>query len=83
MSANPERYGKVEVNIPDGFHQTMMIKGKSCSFTHGHMSGNGGGNPEAKIEAWWKGQMFGFLPSGDSEILSNSSLPSPKNETTR
>jgi len=69
MSANPERYGKVEVNIPDGFHQTLMIKGKSCSFTHGHMSGNRGGNPEAKIEAWWKGQMFGFLPSGDSEIL--------------
>jgi hypothetical protein len=29
----------------------------------------GGGNAEAKIEKWWKGQMYGFLPPGDSEIL--------------
>ena len=68
MSANPDRYGKVEVNIPSGFHQTMMIKGKTISFTHGHMSG-GSGNPENKIEKWWKGQMYGWLPPGDSEIL--------------
>ena len=68
MSANPERYGKVEVNVPDGFHQTLIIKGKKVSFTHGHMSG-GSGNPEAKIENWWKGQMYGWLPPGDAEIL--------------
>ena len=68
MSANPDRYGKVEVNVPDGFHQTLIIKGKKVSFTHGHMSG-GSGNPEAKIENWWKGQMYGWLPPGDAEIL--------------
>ena len=68
MSANPDRYGKVEVNVPDGFHQTLIIKGKKLSFTHGHMSG-GSGNPEAKIENWWKGQMYGWLPPGDAEIL--------------
>ena len=68
MSANPDRYGKVEVNVPDGFPQALSIKGKKVSFTHGHMSG-GSGNPEAKIENWWKGQMYGWLPPGDAEIL--------------
>ena len=68
MSANKERYKHVEVNIPEGFHQTLIIKGKKVSFTHGHMTG-GGGNAEAKIEKWWKGQMYGFLPPGDAEIL--------------
>ena len=68
MSANPDRYSKVEVNIPKGFHQTVIIKGKKVSFTHGHMTG-GSGNPENKIENWWKGQMYGWLPAGDAEIL--------------
>tara|TARA_Y100001968_G_scaffold71991_2_gene63321 strand:- start:3663 stop:4832 length:1170 start_codon:yes stop_codon:yes gene_type:complete len=68
MSANPDRYAKVEVNIPEGFHQTLIIKGKKVSFTHGHMTG-GKGNPENKIENWWKGQMYGWLPAGDAEIL--------------
>ena len=68
MSANPDRYAKVEVNIPEGFHQTLIIKGKKVSFTHGHMTG-GSGNPENKIENWWKGQMYGWLPAGDAEIL--------------
>ena len=68
MSANPDRYGHVEVNIPEGFHQNITVKGKTVAMTHGHMSG-GGGNAEAKIESWWKGQMYGFLPSGDAEIL--------------
>lgn len=68
MSANPDRYGHVEVNIPEGFHQNITVKGKTVAMTHGHMS-SGGGNAEAKIESWWKGQMYGFLPSGDAEIL--------------
>ena len=63
MSANPDRYAKVEVNIPEGFHQTLIIKGKKVSFTHGHITG-GSGNPENKIENWWKGQMYGWLPPG-------------------
>ena len=68
MSANPDRYGHVEVNIPEGYHQNITVKGKTVAMTHGHMS-SGGGNAEAKIESWWKGQMYGFLPSGDAEIL--------------
>ena len=69
MSANKERYGKVQVEIPEGFHQTMDIKNKSVSWTHGHMAGGSGGNPETKIENWWKGQMYGFLPAMNSQIL--------------
>tara|TARA_R110000787_G_scaffold46144_1_gene112147 strand:- start:2481 stop:3662 length:1182 start_codon:yes stop_codon:yes gene_type:complete len=68
MYANKERYKSVTVEIPDGFHQTMTIKNIPCAWTHGHMSG-GGGNAEAKIENWWKGQMYGFLPAKDAQIL--------------
>jgi len=68
MAANPDRYKKVEVIIPKGFHQVMTIKNIPCAWTHGHMSG-GGGNAEAKIENWWKGQMYGFLPAKDAQIL--------------
>ena len=68
MKANKERYGSVKVIVPEGFHQTMTIKGQTCAWTHGHMSG-GSGNPENKIENWWKGQMYGFLPPGQAKIL--------------
>ena len=68
MAANPDRYGHVEVNVADGFHQNLTVKGKTMSVTHGHVT-SGSGNAEAKIENWWKGQMYGFLPPGDAEIL--------------
>ena len=68
MEANPERYSKVTVNVATGFHQVLDIKGIKTGFTHGHMSG-GGGNAEAKVENWWKGQMYGFLPAGECQIL--------------
>ena len=68
MAANPDRYKKVEVIIPKGFHQVMTIKNIPCAWTHGHMSG-GGSNAEVKIENWWKGQMYGFLPAKDAQIL--------------
>tara|TARA_E500000318_G_scaffold27966_1_gene28188 strand:+ start:258 stop:1451 length:1194 start_codon:yes stop_codon:yes gene_type:complete len=68
MSANKQRYKSVKVEIPDGFHQVLDIKGKTCGWTHGHMTG-GSGNPENKIENWWKGQMYGHLPAGNCEIL--------------
>jgi hypothetical protein len=68
MKANPERYNKVSVEIPEGFHQVMEIKNISCGWTHGHMT-SGSGNPENKIESWWKGQMYGFLPAGECQIL--------------
>ena len=69
MKANPDRYGKVSVVVPDGFHQVMDIKGITCGWTHGHMTAGGGSNPEIKIENWWKGQMYGFLPAGQCQIL--------------
>jgi hypothetical protein len=68
MKANPDRYSHVEVNVPDDFHQQVIVKGITCAWTHGHMS-SGSGNAENKIENWWKGQMYGFLPVGDAEIL--------------
>ena len=69
MSANPNRYKKVKVDVADDFHQVLDIKGIKTGLSHGHMQGGPGGNPENKIENWWKGQMYGFLPPGDSEIL--------------
>ena len=68
MKANPDRYKKVSVDIPDGFHQVIDIKNIKTGFSHGHMS-SGSGNPENKIENWWKGQMYGFLPAGECQIL--------------
>ena len=69
MKANPERYKKGRVEIPESFHQVLEIKGKKVAWTHGHMTGNSGTNPEVKVENWWKGQMYGFLPSGSAELL--------------
>ena len=69
MSANKERYKNVTVEVPDGFHQVMTIKSIPCGWTHGHMTGGSGGNPENKIENWWKGQMYGFLPMSAVQIL--------------
>ena len=68
MKANPDRYKKVKVIVPDGFHQVMKIKSISCAWLHGHMSA-GSGNAEAKIENWWKGQMYGKLDTKDVSIL--------------
>ena len=68
MEKNP-RYKKVKVDVATGFHQVLDIYGKKVAFTHGHMSG-GGGDPTNKILNWWKGQMFGWLPSGHSVLFS-------------
>tara|TARA_R100000781_G_scaffold22172_4_gene16519 strand:- start:10311 stop:11495 length:1185 start_codon:yes stop_codon:yes gene_type:complete len=68
FKANPDRYNKVEVIIPDGYHLTLDVKGQTMAFTHGHMT-NGSGNAENKIEQWWKGQMYGWLPVGEASIL--------------
>ena len=68
MKSNPDRYKKVKVVVPDGFHQVMKIKSISCAWLHGHMSASSG-NAEAKIENWWKGQMYGKLDTKDVSIL--------------
>jgi len=63
-----QRYKKVGVQVADGFHQVFDIFGKKVAITHGHMT-TGGAGPEGKIIKWWQGQMFGWLPSGEAEIL--------------
>ena len=42
MKSNPDRYKKVKVVVPDGFHQVMKIKSISCAWLHGHMSASSG-----------------------------------------
>tara|TARA_R100000773_G_scaffold1994_1_gene2700 strand:- start:1612 stop:2808 length:1197 start_codon:yes stop_codon:yes gene_type:complete len=66
--ANRPRYKHVQVVVPDDFHLALEVFGKRIAFTHGHMA-SGGGDIWSKIEKWWKGQMYGWLPAGMSEIL--------------
>ena len=63
-----ERYNHVKVVVPDDYHLVLEIKGQNVAFTHGHFT-MGGGDAWKKIENWWKGQMYGWLPSGSAEIL--------------
>ena len=67
MEQNP-RYDNVKVNVADDFHQVIEIYGIKVAFIHGHMT-TGSGDPTTKILNWWKGQMFGWLPPGEAEIL--------------
>ena len=68
FKGNPKRYKKVKVIIPESYHLTLEVKGQTMAFTHGHMT-SGSGNAENKIEQWWKGQMYGWLPVGQASIL--------------
>ena len=63
-----ERYKHVKVVVPDDFHLALEVFGKRIAFTHGHMT-TGGGDIWGKIEKWWKGQMYGWLPAGMCEVL--------------
>ncbi len=63
-----ERYKHVKVVVPDDFHLVLEIKGTNVGFTHGHMN-TGGGDAWVKMEKWWKGQMYGWLPAGSATIL--------------
>ena len=66
--AGRERYKHVEVVIPDDYHLTLKVKDVTIGFTHGHMTA-GGGDPWIKMEKFWKGQMYGWLPIGGATIL--------------
>ena len=66
--AGRERYKHVKVVVPDDFHLVLETYGKRIGFTHGHMT-SGGGDIWSKIEKWWKGQMYGWLPAGTCELL--------------
>ena len=63
-----ERYKHVKVVVPDDYHLVLEIKGTNVGFTHGHMN-TGGGDAWVKMEKWWKGQMYGWLPAGSATIL--------------
>jgi len=62
------RYEHVKVVIPEDFHMVLEVKGHHIGFTHGHMTA-GGGDPWLKMEKFWKGQMYGWLPIGGASIL--------------
>ena len=62
------RYEHVKVVVPNDYHLVLPIYDKRIAFTHGHMTA-GGGDIWTKIEKWWKGQMYGWLPSGSAEYL--------------
>ena len=66
--AGRERYKHVKVVIPDDFHLVLKAKDVTIGFTHGHMT-SGGGDAWLKMEKWWKGQMYGWLPAGSATIL--------------
>ena len=57
MKANKERYKKVKVIVPDGFHQVMKIKSISCAWLHGHMISCSGNSFSISV-IWWFGPRF-------------------------
>lgn len=46
----------------------MDVAGVPVGITHGHLF-NGGQNPAAKAERWWRGQAFGRTPLAEARIL--------------
>ncbi len=62
-------YKHIKFVIPDGYHLTLDVKGTVMGFTHGHVGGNRGRNPEQKLMNMWSQQTFGFQPLGDATIL--------------
>ena len=63
-----ERYKHVQVVVPDDYHLVLEVKGIHIGFTHGHMT-SGGGDAWIKMEKFWKGQMYGWLPIGGASVL--------------
>ena len=62
------RYEHVDVVVPNDYHLVLEVKGIHIGVTHGHMTA-GGGDPWLKMEKFWKGQMYGWLPIGGASIL--------------
>lgn len=48
---------------------TFEHDGLIIGLAHGHQAGFGSGDPRAKIDRWWRGQMAGQQPIGDADIL--------------
>lgn len=70
FAKNPDRYGHVSFAIPnDDLTLTFEHDGLIIGLAHGHQAGFGSGDPRAKIDRWWRGQMAGQQPIGDADIL--------------
>lgn len=70
FSKNPDRYEHISFSIPnDDLTLTYEHQGKIIGLAHGHQAGFGSGDPKAKIDKWWRGQMAGQQPIGDADIL--------------
>jgi predicted phosphodiesterase len=69
-SKNPERYGHVQIHTPEGMDLSMTYEhdGFVTALAHGHQA-LGSGDPQKKLDSWWRGQMFGDRPAGDADLL--------------
>ena len=68
IMADKPQYDHIKFVIPDEPHLSLNVCGTNMSFTHGHLTGFGGG-VEAKVMNWWKNQTFGGFHAGSSQIL--------------
>lgn len=67
---NPDRYEHVSFSLPNAdLTLTFEHDGLIIGMAHGHQAGFGSGDPKAKIDRWWRGQMAGQQPIGDADIL--------------
>lgn len=70
FAKHPDRYGHVSFAIPnDDLTLTWEHDGLVIGLAHGHQAGFGSGDPKAKIDRWWRGQMAGQQAIGDADIL--------------
>lgn len=70
FSKQPDRYGHVGFAIPnDDLTLTFDHDGLIVGLMHGHQAGFGAGDPKAKIDRWWRGQMAGQQAVGDADVL--------------
>ena len=68
IMADKPQYSHIKFVIPDEPHLSLNVCGTNMSFTHGHLTGFGGG-VEAKVMNWWKNQTFGGFHAGSTQIL--------------
>ncbi len=70
FSKQRDRYANVSFAIPnDDLTLTFQHDDLIVGLAHGHQCGFGSGDPKAKIDRWWRGQMAGQQPIGDADVL--------------
>lgn len=68
LRTNP-RYDHVRYHIADELVLVRDVEGVPVAWTHMHQ---GSGSGEAKITAWWKGQVMGNRPVAQAQILNTA-----------